>query len=350
MTNHINFSRSIDNCLEAKVILRSGTICYASQGFIDLLDFKSHKDILGENIFNYMHPSCLEEEFVRLLKGRHAEIFPIHNQEMICADGRIIETEIMAAPFIHQSEILVQVLIRDLSDIKKHEELLRQSEKLSLIGEFASGMVHEIRNPLTAMKGFLQLMKSHPKPEYIDIVLQELKEIEDIANELLHFSKPAEHPLTRQNLTDIVVEVINFCGAEAFKQNIQVELFHEQNLEIEVIGSKTQLKQVLLNIIKNGIEAIMTNGKIKVHITQNDDNVGIHIIDNGVGIPKDQLNNIGKSFFTSKKQGTGLGMMVSFNIIQNHNGSINIESEEGKGTAFIITLPLAEKKSLSLSP
>lgn len=351
MTNHCNFSQLNDNCLDAKIILRSGAILYANEGFIDLLGFHDHEEIIGEDILTYTHPSFHTEGLLRRSKVMNGEIVPFQEQKMIGADGRIVETEIMAAPFIHNGgEILVQALIRDLSATKKHEELLRQSEKLALIGELASGMVHEIRNPLTAMKGFLQLMKSHPKPEYIDIVLQEMKQIEEIANELLHFSKPAEQPLTRQNILDIVREVINFSGVEFFKRNIKVDFTHEDEADIEIIGCKTQLKQVLLNIIKNSIEAITTNGKIKVHISKDEKNVYIHISDNGVGIPKHHMKQVGKSYFTSKEQGTGLGLMVTSTIIKNHNGSIEFESEENQGTSFTITLPLANKLALAFSP
>ncbi|EDL63893.1 ATP-binding protein [Bacillus sp. SG-1] len=351
MTNHSEFSRLIDNCLEAKIILRSGTILYANQSFIDLLGFHTLDEILGEDLFTFIHPSCHNDGLRRRSKVMNGEVVPFQEQKIIDAHGRIIETEVMAAPFIHTGgEILVQALIRDLSVIKKHEEMLRQSEKLALIGELSSGMVHEIRNPLTAMKGFLQLMKSHPKPEYIDIVLQELGQIEEIANELLHFSKPAEHPLTRQNILDIVREVIHFSSVELFKRHIKVDFILEDERDIEIIGCKTQLKQVLLNIIKNSIDAITTDGRIKVQISKDDKNVYIYICDNGVGIPKHHLNRVGNSYFTSKEEGTGLGMMVSFNIIKNHNGSIKFESEENQGTSFTITLPLANKVALAFSP
>ncbi|WP_421383686.1 ATP-binding protein [Bacillus salacetis] len=350
MTNHVDFSHLIDDSRDAQVVMKSGNILYTNQAFIDLLGFQEAKEILGRDISGLIHPSSQKEGLVHDLRAMCGKIVPFNEQKLISADGSILDVEIMGAPFLHVREVLVLAIIRDLSAAKKSEELLRQSEKLSLIGELASGIVHEIRNPLTAMKGFLQLMKSHPKPEYLDIVMRELKQIEEIANELLHFSKPAEQHLTRQNILAIVKEAVNFSGAESFKRNVKVEFYHGDECDIGIIGNKTQLKQVLLNLIKNGLEAITTDGKIKVHISKDDHQVYIHISDNGGGIPKDQLDKIGKSFYTSKEQGTGLGLMVSFNIIKSHNGSIDVESEENLGTTFKITLPLANEEALPLLP
>ncbi|RIW29039.1 PAS domain-containing protein [Bacillus salacetis] len=350
MIKDFDFSHLIDNSLDAKAILRSGIILYANQRFTDLLGFPQGEVIIGCDIFHYTHPDYHEIGLVRRTCVVNGDVVPFIEQKLIGFDGRMIDVEVMAAPLLHSSgEIFVHAIFRDLSGIKKKEELLRQSEKLSLIGELASGIVHEIRNPLTAMKGFLQLMKSYPNPEYVDIVLKELNQIEEIANELLQFSKPGERRLTRQNILEIVREAVNFSGAESFKRKIKVELHDHPQREIEILGNKTQLKQVLLNIIKNSIDAIKNDGKINIHISKDQQNVYIHISDNGVGIPKEQLSKIGQSFFTSKEKGTGLGLMVSFNIIKNHNGSIHIDSEENHGTTFKISLPLANKEALPLS-
>ncbi|TYR99767.1 PAS domain S-box protein [Rossellomorea vietnamensis] len=347
MSKLFDFSLVNDKSTDAKVILNSGSIVYANRAFMRLLGLQ--EEVIGENILTFFHHPFRELGLSHLFKIKNGEMSSFTQHKMARFDNQLVDVEVITAPFIHDGDILVQAVIRDLSSVKKNEELLRQSEKLSLVGELASGIVHEIRNPLTAMKGFLQLMRSYPQTEYIEIVLEELKQIEEITNELLYFSRPQEAHFSQLNIVDIVREAVNFSSAQAFKRNINIEL---ETLEtyIGITGSKTQLKQVLLNILINGTEAIKNNGRISIFIKKDSRNVYIYIRDNGSGISKDHLSKIGQPFFTSKEKGNGLGLMVSFNIIKKHNGAIHIDSEEGQGTTFMITLPLASEKALPHTP
>ncbi|MGD7023487.1 ATP-binding protein [Rossellomorea vietnamensis] len=350
MTKLFNFSQLDENCPDAKVILYSGNIVYANRAFSRLLGFQETGGIVGENILTFFHPPFKQQELSHLLKVRNGQLSSLTQHKLTRSDSRLVDVEIMTAPFIQDGDVLVQAVIRDLSAVKEKEKLLQQPEKLSLAGELASGIVHEIRNPLTAMKGFLQLMRSYPEPEYIEIILEELKQIEDIADELLSFSRPEETHFTQLNIVDIVKEAVNFSRAQVFKRNINIELVETAETGIGITGSKTQLKQVLLIILKNRAEAIKSDGRIHIHLSKDTQNVYIYIRDNGSSISKDNLDKIGQPFFTSKEKGTGLGLMVSFDIIKNHNGTIQIDSEEDQGTTFTITLPLTLEKALPHSP
>ncbi|MGD6966218.1 ATP-binding protein [Rossellomorea vietnamensis] len=350
MTKLFDFSQFNDNSTDAKVILISGNIVYANQAFVCLLGLQDTEGVIGSSVFAFFHSPFKKQELAHLLKAGNGELLSSTQHQLVRSDNRLVDVEVMSAPFLHNGEIFVQAAIRDLSTFKKREELLQQSEKLSLVGELASGIVHEIRNPLTAMKGFLQLMRSHSEPEYIEIILEELKQVEEIANELLYFAKPEEAHFTQLNIQDIVKEAVNFSSAQAFKRNINIELEETLETYIGITGNKTQLKQVLLNILKNGTEAIKSNGRISIQLSKDIQQVYIYIRDNGSGISKDNLEKIGQPFFTSKENGNGLGLMVSFNIIKNHNGTILIDSEEGLGTTFTIILPLASEQAPPHSP
>ncbi|MGM0846275.1 MAG: PAS domain-containing protein [Bacillota bacterium] len=203
MTKLFDFSQIIDHSTHAKVILDSGNIVYANQAFSSLLGCQNPEEMLTENIFTFIHPSFHEERLTRLLRGTHGNLAEFNRLKMVGIDGQIIDVEFMAAPYIHVDEVLVQGIIRDLTAGRKHEELLRHSEQLSLIEELASKIAKDIRNPLTSIDGFLHLFKSYPKNEYIDIIFQELKQLEEIANELLYFSETEKNPLTQQNILDI---------------------------------------------------------------------------------------------------------------------------------------------------
>ncbi|MFE8700710.1 ATP-binding protein [Cytobacillus sp. FJAT-54145] len=340
LINQIDFSQLINNSLDAIILQQEGSIVYANRAFISLLGFHNEQEVVGKDIYDFM----IKVEVERPLNVLESSNGPLMEKRMIRTDGKIIDVEISMKPYIVRDQIATQVIIRDITDRKVNEEWLRQSEKLSVIGGLASGIVHEIRNPLTAIIGFIQLMKSNPNGEYLDIIYNEIRQIEEITNELLQLSKPSKQSFSLQKVNHIVKEVIKFSENELFKRRIKISFNGFTDTDTFVLGNKTQLKQVILNLIKNGMEAINRDGEIHVHIKKDFQNVYISIRDTGIGIPPDTLHKIGQSYFTNKTHGTGLGLMVCLNIIKNHNGQMNIESKESFGTTFTISLPLAKKK------
>ncbi|OZI12271.1 hypothetical protein CEW92_07275 [Bacillaceae bacterium SAS-127] len=231
----------------------------------------------------------------------------------------------------------------DVSELKESELLIKKSDKLGVVGQLAAGIAHEIRNPLTAVKGFLQLLNQETETKYADIILTELERIEFIMNEFLMLAKPHEEmKMEEKSIVDVLKEVITFMGPEAILN--QVEIITEFTDEpLMVICEQKQLKQVFINLIKNAIEAIPSGGQVFVRtMVKSNGFVCIEVEDNGVGISNEKIERLGEPFYSSKEKGTGLGLMVSFKIIENHKGTFQIFSEEGNGTTVQILLPLVK--------
>lgn len=234
-------------------------------------------------------------------------------------------------------------VIIDVTEKAKMQEQLRMSDRLSIVGELAAGIAHEIRNPMTALKGFIQLLKPSIKPEhsmYYDVITSELARIDSIINEFLILAKPQEIRFQEKDVCQIMRETVDLLSAQAVLYNVQFNTDYEANLPF-VYCEPNQLKKVFINLIKNAIEVMPNGGQITITINKTEEqNVQICIQDEGMGIPKDKIKKLGEPFYTTKEKGTGLGLMVSYRIIEEHTGNIQVESEERKGTIFKITLPI----------
>ncbi|MFE8702781.1 ATP-binding protein [Cytobacillus sp. FJAT-54145] len=232
------------------------------------------------------------------------------------------------------------VMGRDITERKLAEEKLLRSEKLSVIGELAASVAHEIRNPLTSLKGFVQFMKPDNRQNgmYYDIMLSELDRINHIVGELLLLAKPQEITFSKCDLSKTLKDVISLLEPQATMTNVQLEYTTSGPCLVEC--EVNQMKQLLINIIKNGIEASGEKGTVSINIKQKDhEKVLITVSDTGLGIPDEFLNRLGEPFYSSKERGTGLGLTVSFKIVQQHKGEIHFKKNEDCGTTVEIELP-----------
>ncbi|WP_408007594.1 ATP-binding protein [Pseudalkalibacillus sp. A8] len=204
----------------------------------------------------------------------------------------------------------------------------------------AAGIGHEIRNPITAIKGFIQLLKEDPcNLDYHDVILNEFDRIDKIISEFMILSKSQAHHISQEDISTIMKNTITFMAPQAKLKNVSLRILIEENLP-NVLCEKNQLKQVFINLIKNGIECMESGGNLWVKVARgNTDSVSITIKDEGCGISPEIIERLGEPFYTTKSKGTGLGLMVSYRIIQNHKGTIKVESELGEGTTFMIKLP-----------
>lgn len=172
----------------------------------------------------------------------------------------------------------------------------------------------------------------------------ELVRIESIVSELLMLSKPQIYELAYKDARQIMADTVNLLETQAILHNVIIE-FHAGDKPLWVMGVENQLKQVFINVLKNAIEAMQNGGGVvKISMSHDEDGaVNIRIQDQGSGISKEQLSKIGQPFYTTKDKGTGLGLMVTYKIVDNHKGLITAESEIGIGTTFIIRLPYYEQ-------
>jgi len=259
-------------------------------------------------------------------------------------DGSFYWVDTTIVPFLNENGKPYQYLAirNDITEKKKSEEMLHRQDKLAAVGQLAAGVAHEIRNPLTSMKGyaeFLQMDEQDPqRQEFLEIILDEIDRVNNIVEEFMVLAKPKAVELEEKNIIPIVQNVVSMLKFEARKRNVKLEFDADEDI-VQIECDENRLKQVFLNFIKNGIEAMPDGGDLRVTTEIQDENVLISIKDTGVGISPDTLKKIGEPFYTTKKNGNGLGLMVSFKIIESHNGKVYIESEQNKGTTFKILLP-----------
>lgn len=222
---------------------------------------------------------------------------------------------------------------------------LQRADNLHTVGRIAASMAHEIRNPLTVVRGFIQMMgrvsDEEKRQYYSQVALQELERAGEIINEYLSFAKSNHGQVESINLTRTVNQTIEMMYSLAVSSGVRIE--SELDDSITLMADSKKLKQVLLNIIKNGIEAMKDGGVLKVTTRTQDDKAIIDIIDFGIGMKTEEVKRLGTSFYSNKERGTGLGLMVCFQLIKAMNGNLQIESEIGKGSRFSIILPLGEE-------
>jgi signal transduction histidine kinase len=221
---------------------------------------------------------------------------------------------------------------------------------LALLGQMAAGIAHEIRNPLTSIKGFVQLFKTEQhRVEYYDIVLSELDRINDIVGEFLVLAKPTAAVFAEKDVKELIKDVVTLINTQSILNNVQIFVEFECDLP-RISCEENQLKQVFLNLLKNAIEAMPSGGNIDVKVkVKEEGKISIQIIDQGIGIPKERIPTLGEPFYTTKEKGTGLGLMTCYKIIENHHGELTIDSELNKGTTIEIILPTITQRVFSLS-
>ena len=177
------------------------------------------------------------------------------------------------------------------------------------------------------------------KRRYFDIMSGELDRIEMILNEMLVLAKPQDRNFELKHVDLILLEVITFLSPQAMMKNVTIQTDFQRDLPM-LSCEEGQLKQVFVNIIKNGIEAMPSGGNMLVRLKTQGDKVVVEFVDEGVGIPEDRMPKLGEPFFTTKEKGTGLGLMISHKIISAHNGTIGVQSRLGEGTTVTLSLPV----------
>jgi two-component system, sporulation sensor kinase E len=221
---------------------------------------------------------------------------------------------------------------------------MKQSEKMAVVGQMAATVAHEIRNPMTVISGFLQLSrKDIQNPEHFKSIMSEIDRINELISNFLLFSSPKEIKYKECSLKRILEETVHLFQPMLIDGTVKITLdIHDRIPDIQCDSNK--IKQVLINIIKNAIEATESDGEICISLTKiHDQSVQLTISDHGTGIPPEHLKRIWEPFFTTKQSGTGLGLMVSLKIIELHSGTIQVQSKKQEGTTFIIELPVRHK-------
>lgn len=308
----------------------------------------SHQDMKRKSVYSFLDPKhhqLFKERAQSIKKGNKPEKWA--ELEWFTLKGKKIYTEVVGVPTTYKQKFAVQLIIRDISERKKAEELMIKSEKLSIAGQLAAGIAHEIRNPLTSLKGFLQIMQSgaEKKEQYFHIMKDELDRIELILSELLLLAKPQSIHYQPKDVRMTLQQVITLLDTQAIMNNVQI-ITKFDSQEVLVNCEENQIKQVFINFIKNAIEAMPAGGDLLVEAKRENELVIIRFVDQGCGISEEILEKIGQPFYSTKEKGTGLGLMVSYSIIEGHQGSISVVSKMNEGTTFTVHLPFHSEQRI----
>lgn len=251
------------------------------------------------------------------------------------------------------------VLLRDLTHRKELEEDLKRADRLAMLGTLAAGLAHEIRNPLGGIKGAAQLLRreAYRDPsiaQHTDIVIREVDRVNLLIEQLLDLSRPSQLNLGPLNIHELLDDVLLLESRSVPEPAVVVKKHYDPSLP-PIQGDQAQLTQVFLNLVKNGFQAINGRGCLTIttrietdfHIREQGKERGkfiwVDIEDDGPGIKEENLPHIFSPFFTTKNNGTGLGLAICYRIIKEHGGLIRVESREGQGAAFRVSLLVADR-------
>lgn len=261
--------------------------------------------------------------------------------------GLVLKTNVVMIPIVLCSIfafICWVILVRVQDYINALETVhiqIKQTEKLAIIGKMATAIGHEIRNPLTALKGFTKLQaEKHPEDRtYYDIMTQEIERMNEIVSELMLFGKPKPREYQLHSIKEIISYVTRVVEQAASEQKITLKMEFDKSLP-KVYCDERQMKQVFLNLLRNAIEAMPNGGDIVISGAISKDMMNIYVKDTGCGIVEIEIPKIGEAFYTTKESGTGLGLMVTYKIIEEHEGTIQFMSNVGEGTTVELRLPI----------
>ncbi|HOX16085.1 MAG TPA: ATP-binding protein, partial [Smithellaceae bacterium] len=259
--------------------------------------------------------------------------------------------EVVATVFadedVHEGKIL---LARNVTAIRQMEQEVARSRHLNAIGSLAAGVAHEIRNPLSSIKGFAVYFKQRlagnaEDEQTTDIMIAETERLNRVISQLIEFARPLELKKEQTNLVDLIRHTIRLVNAEAGKNAVEIDVKTDEDLPLADIDPD-KIKQVLLNIFLNALSAMPEGGKLSVEMAAQKDFMDVTISDTGSGIKEEDMPRIYDPYFTSKPAGTGLGLAVAQKIMDAHGGVIQMESKAGVGTKVTLRFPLSAKERM----
>ncbi|MCF8010341.1 MAG: ATP-binding protein [Clostridiales bacterium] len=323
---------------------RDGRVRLFNRLFSDLSGI-NEKETLGCYFGDLLKGVCLEQN--KLLKTLYTceeycelktrDVFPglISNDYIVNTYPVLVEK--------NQLSGAVAVLLPAKKQIELENAVIK-AEKLAILGQLAASTVHEIKNALATISGFLQLLQKDlqgtSREEHLHIMFDELKHVERLISEFLYLARPGYSRRDGCCVNKLIKDVLMLVESEASSRNVNIYIKEGQDIS-DIYADRDQLKQVLLNFIRNAFEAFSSTGDIIIETSwdEQDENVEIIIKDTGPGMDKKTIENIFDPFYTTKENSTGLGMFISKKIIENHGGTLKVESQLNKGTTLRVLLP-----------
>ncbi|WP_297300569.1 ATP-binding protein [uncultured Brachyspira sp.] len=341
--------------------LEEGIIAIDNEGVIQGINkkacflFSIPRDTEGEKLSKYMIVNDTGRSILEIIKSKDSDTKLLKDND----NERILQINILP---IGDSGRIIGTLIKAFDITKTYEsaQKLKRAEQLASLTTLAAGVAHEIKNPLGSISIYVQLIEKIIKKnmdndcqcykdfrEYSDIIKEEISRLEETINSFLFSVRKLEINIEDVNINELILSTVSFLKYEIEKNNVNIDIKFDKNNLILKLDEK-YIKQSLINIIQNAIDAMSENkddNKKYIYITLKtiDNYAVISIKDTGIGMKEDTINKIFEPYFTTKRHGTGLGLTNVVRIIEAHNGNITIESEYGKGSEFIIKLPLQQE-------
>ncbi len=302
-------------------------------------------DWIGKNFENAHSPES-HKKAIQLIKDMREGKVKSYTSEIISGEKTIFAH---FSPIMHGPEYLGVIFIaRDITEMKRLQAELIQSEKLALVGKMSSSIAHELRNPLVPIGGFARIIhkkleEGSPIKKYAEIIIKEIDRLERLLHDLLYYTKEVKPVMQPSNLNEIINELIILYEDTFNERKIKVDARISPEIPLITLDP-TQIKQSLMNLLYNAIQAMPDGGILTIE-SRMEEREGIHyasvyIHDTGCGIPDEVMKRIFDPFYTTKIHGLGLGLTLTKNIIELHGGEIEVKSEGGKGTTFKISLPI----------
>jgi len=334
------------------VVDLDGKAVYWNEGAERIYGYR-REEVLGRKLTEILHPpgeegKALEEKRNEELMERvkAGEVIPNLEVRRWTKDGKEILTSMTLSPLRDAEGKIIGAsrICKDITHLKKAEERLVLAERLSSLGELTAGVAHELRNPLAGIKLNTQILlrkKDLPEMERRLLVSSQegIEKIQKIVEDMLHFAKPRPSCFEEEDINHVVEQSLAVLQVKLKKANIASVFEKGEGLpQLRIDGH--QIQQVLINLMLNAIQAMEKGGILTIRtFLENGNGVGVEVKDTGIGIPAAHIKKIFDPFFTTKSEGTGLGLSISLKILQNHGATIDVASEEGKGSAFTIHFP-----------
>jgi PAS domain S-box-containing protein len=328
---------------------KKGEVIYVNPAFIEVFGWEL-EDLLDKKIA-FVPKENLPDTERMINRAIAGESFIEVETQRYTKGGNIIDVSMSAAVYLDCNGIPQGCVVnmRDITEYKKLEAELRKTQKIQAVGRLAAGVAHEINNPLTAILTSIMLLQEDIDPKdsiykELQMVIDEALRCRNIVNSLLDFAREPRPTKRNNNIVDIIEHIIILTNKQAVLKDISMESDYA-NDSIYLYVDKNLIEQALVNIILNAIEATDSGGKIaiKARLSQMGDMVEVLVSDSGIGILEDNIDKIFDPFFTTKEDGNGLGLSVTHGIIEQHSGSIVVESTSDLGTTFMIRLPTSER-------